>query len=135
MQYAELENAINFALTKVGVKGLIEHIRSIHFKLNYKLVWNVVLSYFNITETEFYSDSKKPKIVAARRILIYMLSQKTEMSAINISTVIGTTERNYYRQINHLQMAIDNPATDPFLNKSYIEIQDIFNNKVQEYGK
>jgi len=135
--YTELEQAINNVLYRIGVKKLIRHLHEIENNIDYSInkdflfIQSLILDYFKLSENELYSNIKEPNAVNGRRLLIYLLQEKTNISKKNICEIVKINAKAYKRYLEHINDSIFSNHIDPDLIKSLNEITEIYYKKTE----
>jgi chromosomal replication initiation ATPase DnaA len=133
--YTELEQAINNLLCRIGVAKLIKHLREIEINIDfginkdYLFIKSIILDYFKITEKELFSNIKESKAVNARRILIFLLKEKTQIPKKSICEIAKINNKAYKRYLEHISDVTLNNYIDPELSKSLNEITEMYYKK------
>ena len=129
---SELETAINNARQKVGARSLIYYLNRLDTYFDYKtdnqfkLIESLVMHDFGIRTPDVYkSNVKKPDLVNAKRIIIFLLKSYTQLDETTICQMINIKKRTLWRYQETMIEVVHNPFIDKKLYERYFRIDKL----------
>lgn len=130
---SELETAVNNARQKVGTRSLIYYLNRLDTYFDYKtdnqfkLIESLVMHDFGIRTPDVYKPNvKKPDLVNAKRIIIFLLKGYTGLDETTICQMVNIKKRTLWRYQETMIEVVHNPSIDRKLYERYLRINKLF---------
>jgi len=128
----ELDQAIMQAHQLVGTRSLIYYLNRIKEDFDFrtdnqfKLIESLVMHDLGLKSVDVYDSlSTNIKVVNARRIIVYLINQYTNIGIETTCSLLNIKKRTYNRYRETMLELMHNPTLDTTLYKKYEKINNL----------